>query len=173
MKEVKITIKGDLLIIDYCSQKVIKSEMKENEESYYGAFCSNYYVTGGWDKIEGLYVDDGEENVVKKKGKYVKTKEYFHELFKKNGDHPLPVEIHYRFYYKQELDYIIELEDDEEFDIKKVQLVKSEYECEHFPYFILCEKILYDGKDVYNDELTEYCPDEKSYNESIIDELYD
>jgi len=67
-------------------------------------------------------------------------------------------------------------DDDEEFDIKKVQLIKEDYTCAEFPYFILCEKILYDGKDVLsNDEFnawTEYCPEEKMYNTAIIDELY-
>lgn len=165
MKQVKITIKGDLVIVDYCSQSLIN----EDED-----FNCNYYETGAWDKIEAMYIDDNEaENLVKKKGKYVKTKEHFHELFKEDGDHPLPVEVHYRWYYNQELDYVIELEDDKEFDIKKVQLVKSDYECALFPYFILCDHILYDGKEIENTYwLDAYCPEDKLYNEAIIDELY-
>ena len=170
MKEVKIRIVGDLVIVNYCSKKVM--EFGEEDEPY-SNFASNYYVTGAWDKLEAMYVNDNEEeNVIKKKGKYVKTLEYFHDLFKKDGEHPLPVEFHYRYYYGQELEYVIELEDDEEFDIKKVQLIKSDYEIEVFPYFILCEKILYDGKEVLaNDKFndwTEYCPDEKSYNECVV-----
>ena len=179
MKQVKIRIAGTLVIVDYCSKKVIEENIKNEEaDDEYDAFAYSYYVTGAWDKIEALYVhDDESNNLVKKKGKYVKIKEHFKKLFAEDGDHPLPVVIHYRYYYEQELEYVIELEDDEEFDIKKVQLVKEDYTCNLFPYFILCEKILYDGKDVlandqYND-WAEYCPEEKIYNEGEIEELYD
>lgn len=177
MKEVKVRIVGDLVIVDYCSQKIIDENIESGEcDDEEGAFSSYYYVTGAWNKVEALYVDDNEEeNLVKKKGKYVKTREFFHNLFSEDGDHPLPVKIHYRYYYNQELEYVIELEDDEEFDIKKVQLVKSDYEVSAFPYFILCQHILYDGKEIAsNDEFndwTEYCPEEKMYNEGEIEEF--
>lgn len=177
MKQVKIKIKGDLVIVDYCSKKMME-ELAGNDEydDEYDVFASNYYVTGAWDKVEALYVDDDEDNnLVKQKGKYVKTKEYFHDLFSEDSDHPLPVEVHFRYYEEQELEYVVELEDDEEFDLKKVQLIKSDYEVQLFPYFILCSKILYDGKEVLtNDEFndwTEYCPEEKTYNEGTIDEF--
>lgn len=179
MKQVKIKIVGDLLIFDYCSEKVMKEDIESgNSDTESEAFLSNYYVAGGWDTVEALYVDDNEEeNLVKKKGKYVKTREYFHELFKEDGEHPLPVQIHYKKYSSQELQYVIELQDDEEFDLKKVQLVKSDYEVQEFPYFILCEKILYDGKDVEADldfnDWTEYCPDEKMFGEAEIDSFND
>lgn len=173
MKQTKVRIVGDLLIVDYCSKKII-DEAEDAEE----AFHDNYYETGAWDSLTTLYVDDNEEqNLIKQKGKYIKTKEYFHNKFSEDGEHPLPIEIHYRYWSGQELEYIVELEDDEEFDIKKVQLIKSDYECDQFPYFILCEKILYDGKDVWaNDEFntwTEYCPEEKLYSEDTITSLYD
>jgi len=165
MKSVKITIKGDLIIVDYCSQSLID---EENE------FNDSFYVTGCWEKIDGMYINDDEENVVKKKGKYLLTKEYFHDLFSEDGDHPLPVEVHSRGYQNQELEYNIRLKDDEEFDIKKVQLVKSDYECSLFPYFIVCTHILYDGKEIYNyDYGDDYCPEEKIYDEAVIEELYD
>lgn len=170
MKQVKVRITGTLVIVDYCSQKVIS----ESED-----FTSNYYITGGWDSVDSLYVNDNEEeNLVKKKGKYVKTREYFHDLFKVDGEHPLPVEIHYKHYEDQELEYVIMLEDDEEFDIKKVQLVKSDYEIELFPYFILCDHILYDGKEIQsNDDYNawgNYCPEDKMYNEATVyDFCYD
>ena len=100
MKEVKVRIVGDLLIVDYCSKKV----MDEAEDDGFDKFCSNYWVTGAWDKVEALYVDDNEEeNLVKKKGKYAKTREFFHDLFSEDGDHPLPVEVHYRCYDGNEL----------------------------------------------------------------------
>ena len=176
MKEVKIRINGDLVIVDYCSVKVINQSMVDEDCGEDTAFSCNYYACGAWDKVEAVYVDDNEdENLVKKKGKYVKTRDYFHDLFDKEGEHPLPVKIHYRYYYQQELEYIIELQDDEEFDIKKVQLIKSDYEVALFPYFILCDKILYDGKEIYYNceynDLADYCPEEKMYNEDEIDEF--
>lgn len=177
MKSVKIRIKGDLVILDYCSKKMMEDSVDGEEyNDEYDVFFSNFYTTGAWDKIEALYVDDDEDNnLVKQKGKYVKTKEYFHNLFNEDSDHPLPVEVHYRYYYSQELEYVIKLEDDEEFDLKKVQLIKEDYTCSEFPYFILCSKILYDGKEVLaNDEFndwTEYCPEMKTYNTAIIDKL--
>lgn len=159
MKEVKITIRGDLLALDYCNV-----ELDFNDEYYYA--CA-------WDKVEAMFIDGDEEvNVVKSKGKYVKTKEYFHNLFREDGDHPLPVECHTRTYYNIEADYVIELEDNEEFDIKKVQLVKSDYECDQFPYFILARHILYDGKEIDTLDLDDFCPEEKMYSEFTIDSLY-
>ena len=171
MKEVKIRIKGDLVIVDYCSQKVIEENIKNGEAvDEESAFVCSYYVIGAWDKLEALYVDDNEEeNLIKKKGKYIKTRNYFHDLFKEDGEHPMPIKVHYRNYSDVSLDYIIELEDDEDFDIKKVQLVKSDYEVELFPYFIVCEKIMYDGREVGNDYLLDYCPEDKLYNEDVID----
>ena len=158
MKKVKIRIKGDLLVLDYCNVEL--------------DFLDNYYCTCAWNSIEEMYVNDDEENVVKKKGKYVKTKEYFHDLFSEDGDHPLPVECHTKIYENVYADYEIRLEDDEEFDIKKVQLVKSDYECDAFPYFIIACHILYDGKEVITYDLDEFCPEEKMYYEFIIDSLY-
>lgn len=171
MKQVKVTIYGTLVIVDYCSKKVIEENIKNEEaEDKESAFSCSYYMTGAWDKIEALYVDGNEEeNLVKKKGKYIKTLNYFHELFKEDGEHPLPVEVHYRNYENVSLDYIIELKDDEDFDIKKVQLVKSDYEVELFPYFIICGKIMYDGREVENNDWSDYCPEEKCYNEDVID----
>lgn len=178
MKKVKIRIQGDLVIVDYCSKKKMQELVDGDEyDDECDVFANNYYVTGAWDEISALYVDDDEDNnLVEQKGKYVNTKEFFHDLFSEDGGHPLPVEVHYEYYYEQELEYVIRLKDDEEFDIKKVQLIKSEDEISLFPYFVLCEKILYDGKDVlanpeYN-EWSEYCPDEDdSYDEDIIEEF--
>lgn len=170
MKEVKIFINGELDVMEYCSQSLITEE-----ESFY----DQYYVTCGWSKIDSIYVNpddpysDDNENVTKQKGKYVKTKEYFHDLFSEDGYHPLPVEVHERDFSDITLCYIIELEDDEEFDIKQLQLIKSDYECLNIPYFILAEKILYKGKEVeVDDEDGEYSSfgiDGRWCNEYVID----
>ena len=153
MKSVKITIEGTILMCEYASQKNY-DETKDVD------FVSTYYMTLGWDKIDAMYIDDNkEENLVKEKGKYVKTRNYFHELFADDGDHPLPVDLHLRSTYGGDtFSYIIDLEDDEEFDIKKVQLVKSDYEINPCPFFILVEKIMYDGKEISinPDEVDDY-----------------
>lgn len=166
MKQVKVTIKGDIIALDYCS-----TTLYDEDEDFFG----NYYLCCGWDKLTEMWIDDDEEeNVIKQKGKYIKTKDFFHDLFREDGDHPLPVECHTRVYYNQEISYIIELEDDEEFDIKKVQLVKSlETSTDTIPFWIIADYILYDGKEIDTDETDDYCPEEKLYDTFIIDELED
>ena len=68
--------------------------------------------------------------------------------------------------------YTIELEDDEEFDITKLQLVKSDYEHELFPYFIIADYIIYDGKEIGADaELWDYGIDGKYCNIETIEKL--
>ena len=54
--------------------------------------------------------------LIKKKGKYVKVRDYFHNLFSEEGDHPLPVDLHIRDYDYEDVEFVyeIELEDDEE-----------------------------------------------------------
>lgn len=153
-KTVKITITGTVDACEYCSKSHYANYDTPEE-----AFNSEFYITSGWNRIDGLYVDDNrEENLVKKKGKYVKVVDYFHDLFSETSDHPLPVELHVRtFSGDNEIDYYIDLEDDEEFDIKKLQLIKSDYEIEAFPYFILTKKILYNGKEIpADDEMADY-----------------
>ena len=164
MKTIKITITGDLQAIDYCS-----TTLYSEDEDFYG----NYYLMLHWEKLDKMTVNDGEENVIKQKGKYIKTKEYLHEKFREDGDHPLPVECHVRTYYNQEVSYYIELEDDEEFDIKKLQMLKSDYECDAYPYLIVGDYIMYDGKKAYVEEdADDYCPETKCHDDFIIDELY-
>lgn len=169
MKKTKVTIEGTIIMIEYCSKKVMEECADENLDPFF----DNYYMTNGWQKIESIYVDDNEEvNLVKEKGKFVKVYDYFHKLFAEDGDHPLPVELHARIARGGDrLDYVIELEDDEEFDIKKVQLIKSDLEIFPLPYYILAEKILYDGKEVQVEweEYADYGIDGKYCNEFEID----
>jgi hypothetical protein len=68
------------------------------------------------------------------------------------------------------LEYDIELEDDEEFDPKKLQLVKSDYEVSFLPYGIITDYIIYDGKRIdYIDffECDEKYPESFIYDEDI------
>lgn len=168
MKTVEVKVVGTLLMCEYCSQS------KYDGYDGYEDFYSEYYMTNGWESVKAIYIDDNEENVIKKKGKYVKVRDYFHNLFSEEGDHPLPVDLHTRTYDYEDVEFIyeIELEDDEEFDIKKVQLVKSDYEIEPLPYYILAEKILYDGKEVFADEsYGDYGIEGKCCNEYTIEEF--
>lgn len=169
MKTVEVKVVGTLLMCEYCSQSKYDGYDDEME-----AFYSEYYMTNGWESVKGIYIDDDEENVIKKKGKYAKVRDYFHNLFKEEGDHPLPVDLHTRTYTYEDVEFIyeIELEDDEEFDIKKVQLIKSEYEIDPLPYFILAKKILYDGKEVFADEsYSDYGIEGKGCSEYTIEEF--
>ena len=168
-KRVKITLVGTVDACEYCSKDHF-SEYDSPEE----AFNNEYYIISGWNKIDSLFVDDNqEENLIKKKGKYVKVVDYFHDLFSDSSDHPLPVELHVRtFTGDNEIDYYIDLEDDEEFDIKKVQLIKSDYEIEAFPYFILTEKILYNGKEIFADEgMADFFIDGRFYDSYTVTEF--
>lgn len=160
MKKVIITIEGTIQICEYAST------CKE--------FYDTFYMTLGWHTVDALYVNGNEEeNLIKKKGKYVKVGDYFHNLFSKEGDHPLPVEVHLRETHGGDrFSYTVQLADDEEFDVKKVQLVKSDREIECCPYFILAEYILYDGKVVAVNEIDEYQRtgiDGKYCSEYVID----
>ena len=132
MKKIKITITGRPLVMDYCNTD------KD--------FDSEYYTVVGWDSLEELHVNDGEDNLIKKKGKYATTDKYFHELFSDEGDHPLPVDIRTVSLPTEVFTYWVEIPDNEEFDLKKLQLIKSSYEVERFPYFIPADCILYAGK---------------------------
>ena len=158
MKEVKITITGDILACDYCSQ------LYEFDEDY-NLICS-------WSKITSLTVDDGEENLVKQKGKYITTKTYLHEMFAHiEPPHPFPLTFHTRTYYNQRVEYIIPLQD-EEFDIKKLQLMKTlEFDTSDFPFFIFADFIMYDGNQIDTYDTECYCPEEKMYNEFEIEGL--
>lgn len=160
MKQVKITIEGTIQICEYASTR----------DEFYDTFFS----TLGWHTVNAIYLDDNENvNLIKKKGKYVKVKDYFHDLFSEEGSHPLPVEVHLRETHGSDrFSYIVELQDDEEFDIKKVQLIKSDYEIYCCPYFILAHHILYDGREILVNEEDEYLTtgiDGRYYSEYVIE----
>lgn len=90
---------------------------------------------------------ENEEPIVKK-GKYVKTGEHFAEFVKE----PFVVQRCDSTY--AEFDYLIELDDNEEFDPMKLQLIKSDYEVEFLPYGIITGCIMYDGRAIPTDTET-------------------
>lgn len=91
--------------------------------------------------------DEGAIDITKKKGKYILTNNYFSGICGLNAP----------FYYTQRNyceiyeTFCIELEDDEEFDPKKFQLVKSDYELDFLPFAIISTMAMYDGKTIFAD----------------------
>ena len=85
--------------------------------------------------------DEGSIDITKKKGKYIKSETYFKDMgfespfYVNDGGSIRVCEV-----------FKIELEDDEEFDPKKLQLVKSDYELNFLPYGIIVTYIIYNGK---------------------------
>ena len=144
---VTVTIKGDLFVLRYyTTNKVFVDEHGSQEDEYFQDY--------GFKTIESITVNDDAENLVKQKGKYVLTQDHFHQLFSVEGDHPLPVHCE-----EQQIDsgdgygvvFTIELKEGEEFDIQKLQLIKSDYEVSAYPYWIIARHIIYDGKEIEYD----------------------
>ena len=87
--------------------------------------------------------DDGEEQRITKKGKYIKRKDFVSKIL------PTPP-----FVWQQsdctycEFEYLLELNDDDVFDPQKLQLVKSDYELSFVPYGVVVNYVVYDGKEV-------------------------
>lgn len=95
-----------------------------------------------------VYVIDEENDIEinKTKGKYIKSKDVYSKPFSPNAVAFLKGESYYEEYYT------ILLNDNENFDPKKLQLVKSDYEFDFLPYGIVSEFIIYDGKKVEREE---------------------
>lgn len=145
MKTYRIEIECDLICMEYCSKRAL--DIHEDE-----SFDSLSYSTYGMDQIKGLYVNgDRENNLVKQKGKYYLNNGFFHLLWNEQSDHPLPITAHVRTFANSTVWYDVNLDDNEEFDIKKVQLVKSQYEADAIPFWIIADYILYDNHKVEAD----------------------
>ena len=121
--------------------------------------------------LEGVYVGDEmfseDEDITKSKGKYIKRT----DVLKKDYKLTPP------FYVRcinggTEIvnTFCVELEDDEEFDPKQLQLVKSDYEVEFLPYGIVSDTIIYKGKEILMDNETEYR--DKGWNDPFVCEEF-
>lgn len=121
--------------------------------------------------LEGVYVGNEEYSedvdITKEKGKYIKRTDILKNDCKLtppfyvrciNGDTEIVNTI------------CIELEDDEEFDPKQLQLVKSDYEVEFLPYGIVSDCILYKGKKIVVDSESEYR--DKGWNSPFVCEEF-
>lgn len=120
----KITVKGDGIIVainDY-----------ECPEDYYEL----PFI------LKGVTVIADGEDITKKKGKYL-TSKYVHDLCAKDGTTIKSAEIcDYSKEFVAEFDIPVE-----DFDPKKLQLIKSDYEFAGMPYGILASTVVYDGKE--------------------------
>lgn len=167
MKTYKIEIQCDLICMEYCS----KMELDIHEDETFNDLCD---TTFGMDNLTALYVnEDRENNLIKQKGKYHFNNGFFHVLWNEQAIHPLPVEVHMRVLKGNYPTYTVELEDGEEFDIKKLQLIKSQYEAAAIPFWIIADYIYYDNHKVEADpSLWDLGIDGKYHDKYKIKSLY-
>ena len=155
MKNIFITIEGIITICEYCSwSKYKKYDLGlYDEDAAQIVFDDECNMVNGWSGLKGVYVqidfDKNNRNLINEIGKPYTVRNYFHKLFSSNGNHPLPIDLRVgRTIDWEKLMYCLEIEDDEEFDIKKIQLIYSYNEIEPLKDFVLAEKIMYDGKEI-------------------------
>ena len=91
-------------------------------------------------------VDDGEYVDIVKKGKYIVSNDYL----KRTYGMEMPFVVQHSDSCYADFEYVIELNDDEEFDPMKLQLEKSNYEVGWLPYGIITNHIMYDNRMIYN-----------------------
>ena len=156
MKTVKIKMSGHMLgfikevIIDPDFGDIDETEQFELEDA--GKLDGNMIQFVVMDELQSLTaVVDGEEiDIQKTKGKYIKSKSVLKER--------LGIQDNEKLWFGEledddvDVEYEIELQDDEEFDPKKLQFVKSDYELDFLPFAIIVEWIVYDGKKYYTED---------------------
>lgn len=123
-------------------------------------------------ELNYVVYNEGEGPIAmnKQKGKYLKTNTLWEERISK----PFIFHLFDENDFEYEYCYTVELEDDEEFDPKKVQLVKSDYEVSFLPYGIVTDYIVYDGKKIECTHEPDYdgFTDETMYYYQDFDEIY-
>lgn len=103
-------------------------------------------------------------SIIKQKGKYLNTKDYYSKTIS-NPSYVILVKDGKWL----EQTFTITLKDDEVFDPKKVQLVKTDYELDFIPYGILTDYIMYDGKKIEGDGCPTDCMWFSNYDNYIVD----
>ena len=91
--------------------------------------------------------DDGAVDVTSKKGKYLLVNNFFSKCRRLIA----PFYVDQVNYCEQVNSFEIKLEDDEEFDPKKLQLIKSDYELQFLPFGIVSNGVVYNDKVVWAD----------------------
>ena len=157
MKTVNLKIKGQGIVLQFSHlTEDTNPEIIEDYDSW-EALQEDGFIEEDWvelpfiQKLDSItYEVDGEEVEVTKKGKYIKTDNYINRIV------GVPHVIHLAHMAtglgSYEFNYEIELEDDEEFDPMKLQLIKSDYEVNYLPYGIVVTEVMYDGKEIDVDE---------------------
>ena len=155
MKNIIITIEGIITMCEYCSwSKYEKYDLHLHDENATDiVFDDECDTVNGWKGLKGIYVqiesNNDSKNYLDEIGEFYIVGNYFHKLFSSDSDHPLPIDLHVAQTNSFErLKYVLELEDNDDFDIKKVQLVYSYNEIAPLKDFVLADKILYDGKSI-------------------------
>lgn len=173
MKQVWITLRGrgDVYWFENFTEEPTDWDMLPMDDFYEmeddGWLDGSLNEIGFMLDLEGVYVGnegfEESEDITKKKGKYIKRDDVLKKDYKLNPP----------FYVRcinsgTEIvnTFCVELEDDEEFDPKKLQLIKSDYEVEFLPYGIVTDTIVYDGKEIIMDNETEYR--DKGWNRPFV-----
>ena len=151
MKQINVCISGNIVAFAVAKLNTeLGEDVVESYDSLIGleedGYIESNYELAFIKELGDIWYDDEDYNVreiTKEKGKYLKTKEFWKE---KKIEGPFVFEVLDEGEY--EYNYIISLEDDEEFEPKKLQLVKSDYEVGFLPYGIIVDYIMYDGKKI-------------------------
>lgn len=111
--------------------------------------------------LEGVQLLKEDEDITKQKGKYIKQK-YFHNMITPDTSGSIKrMVIDKTFNFTFTFDIPVE---ESEFNPKLIQLIKSDYEFEGIPYYIVTDKMMYDGKEICSNEgLTDFAM--KGYTE--------
>lgn len=122
-----ITLKGNGIIID---------AIQDEEDS---GVCYEFPVI-----LSGVEVYADDVDITKKKGKYDVRKDWIKNNYMVLEEPP--------YYFKVlsnefEFEFTFEVPD-EDFDPKKVRLIKSNYELEFLPYAIIADHILYNDEEI-------------------------
>ena len=100
------------------------------------------------------------EDITKKKGKYIKTYPFTKDIVEGFKCDPKSDNMLYRKADNgDDWDFEFEFEipvSPQDFDPKKLQLIKSDYEFAEVPYAILADKIVYDGKEYRTDDCFDF-----------------
>lgn len=144
MKKINVTISGicnvywieSILDMDRLDTDKTVFQLEEEEITDMDSFLEAVVIKSGLEvEVDGVPIS--------KKGKYIKRKDYYSKLI----TNPSVANLMYSEKYLTQ-EFEIELEDGEEFDPMKLQLVKTDYELDFIPYGILTSVIVYNGKEI-------------------------
>lgn len=128
--------------------------LNDIEDGFYDD-CSDFNVI-----FNNISVLANGQEITKSKGKYVNCYPFSEEVVNRFKLEPTSEHIVFRMADVDDWEFDFEFElpiGPKDFDPKKLQLIKSDYECREIPYAILADAILYDGKLYWTDDDYDYC----------------